>query len=212
MSVIDVELRLTSPQWQQTAPSGDTTESLWVHCDTPCPDPTDPKVSVSHPGRLTAIRINDDEVVRRTGCAPGPCSGPLRTGVDGGRRLIVMMTPPPCAGIERPRLIREPAGFWTPVSSPAPTRCWSASTRPSRGAIVRIDRYRPGPRGRLRPGAILRESDMVTDPEEFSDLLLAALDAGMGQVLETCWRTGRARRDSCCPCRAGWTRGCWWRG
>lgn len=62
VSVIDVELRLTSPQWQQTGPSDGTAESLWVRCDTSCPDPTDPEVLASHPGRLTAIRVNDDEV------------------------------------------------------------------------------------------------------------------------------------------------------
>ena len=98
MSVIDVELRLTSPQWQQTGPSDGTAESLWVRCDTSCPDPTDPEVLASHPGRLTAIRVNDDEVIlAQDRLRSWPCFWPLRTGPTAGGSSSAT-TPPPCAG------------------------------------------------------------------------------------------------------------------
>ena len=80
------------------------------------------------------------------------------------------------------------------------------------GAIVHIDRDTG--RARTVTHSLARfseESAMVTDPEEFSGLLLAALDAGMGRVLKNL-AAGRAHRGSCCPCREDWTRGCWWRG
>ena len=188
MSVIDVELRLTSPQWQQTAPSGDTTESLWVRCDTPCPDPTDPKVLVSHPGRLTAIRISDDEVVlAQDRLRSWPLFWALENRADGGRRLIVSDNATAMRGaLSAPRLDprarREflDAGF---VSGTDTLLVGVHQTE--QGAIVRIDRAT----GRVRAvdyalARFCEESDMVTDPEEFSDLLLAALDAGMGRVLE----------------------------
>ena len=188
MSVIDVELRLTSPQWQQTAPSGDTAESLWVRCDTPCPDPTDPKVLVSHPGRLTAIRINDDEVVlAQDRLRSWPLFWALENRADGGRRLIVSDDATAMRGaLSAPRLDprarREflDAGF---VSGTDTLLVGVHQTE--QGAIVRIDRAT----GRVRAvdyalARFCEESDMVTDPEEFSDLLLAALDAGMGRVLE----------------------------
>ena len=188
MSVIDVELRLTSPQWQQTAPSGDTTESLWVRCDTPCPDPTDPKVLVSHPGRLTAIRISDDEVVlAQDRLRSWPLFWALENRADGGRRLIVSDDATAMRGaLSAPRLDprarREflDAGF---VSGTDTLLVGVHQTE--QGAIVRIDRAT----GRVRAvdyalARFCEESDMVTDPEEFSDLLLAALDAGMGRVLE----------------------------
>ena len=188
MSVIDVELRLTSPQWQQTAPSGDTAESLWVRCDTPCPDPTDPKVLVSHPGRLTAIRISDDEVVlAQDRLRSWPLFWALENRADGGRRLIVSDNATAMHGaLSAPRLDprarREflDAGF---VSGTDTLLVGIHQTE--QGAIVRIDRAT----GRVRAvdyalARFCEESDMVTDPEEFSDLLLAALDAGMGRVLE----------------------------
>ena len=188
MSVIDVELRLTSPQWQQTAPSGDTAESLWVRCDTPCPDPTDPKVLVSHPGRLTAIRISDDEVVlAQDRLRSWPLFWALENRADGGRRLIVSDNATAMRGaLSAPRLDprarREflDAGF---VSGTDTLLVGVHQTE--QGAIVRIDRAT----GRVRAvdyalARFCEESDMVTDPEEFSDLLLAALDAGMGRVLE----------------------------
>ena len=188
MSVIDVELRLTSPQWQQTAPSGDTAESLWVRCDTLCSDPTDPKVLVSHPGRLTAIRINDDEVVlAQDRLRSWPLFWALENRADGGRRLIVSDDATAMRGaLSAPRLDprarREflDAGF---VSGTDTLLVGVHQTE--QGAIVRIDRAT----GRVRAvdyalARFCEESDMVTDPEEFSNLLLAALDAGMGRVLE----------------------------
>ncbi|WP_315583565.1 asparagine synthase-related protein [Actinomyces viscosus] len=188
MSVIEVELRLTNPQWQQTAPSDGTTGSLWVRCDTFCPDPTDPEVLVSHPGRLTAIRVNDDEVVlAQDRLRSWPLFWALEDGADGGWRLIVSddataMRDALSDPRLDPRARREllDAGF---VSGTDTLLVGVHQTE--QGAIVRIDRAT----GRTRTAsyALARfseESDMVVDPEEFSDLLLTALDAGMGRVLE----------------------------
>ncbi|WP_167145170.1 asparagine synthase-related protein [Actinomyces sp. ZJ308] len=188
MSVIEVELRLTSPQWQQTASSGDSTGSLWVRCDTPCPDPTDPEILVSHPGRLTAVRIKDDEVVlAQDRLRSWPLFWTLEDGADGGRRLVISDDATAMRdALSNPRLDprarREllDAGF---VSGTDTLLVGVHQTE--QGAIVRIC----GTTGRARTAsyALARfseESDMVVDPEEFSDLLLAALDAGMGRVLD----------------------------
>lgn len=188
MSVIEVELRLTSPQWQQTAPSDGTTGSLWVRCDTSCPDPTDPDILVSHPGRLTAIRVGDDEVVlAQDRLRSWPMFWALEDGADGGRRLIISDDATAMRGaLSAPRLDprarREflDAGF---VSGADTLLVGVHQTE--QGTIVRIDRATG--RARTASYALARfseESDMVVDPEEFSDLLLTALDAGMGRVLE----------------------------
>ena len=98
VNVIDVELRLTSPQWQQTGPSDGTAESLWMRCDTSCPDPTDPEVLASHPGRLTAIRVNDDEVIlAQDRLRSWPLFWALENGATAGGSSSAT-TPPPCAG------------------------------------------------------------------------------------------------------------------
>ena len=187
MSVIDVELRLTSSQWQQTGPSDGTAESLWVRCDTSCPDPTDPEVLASHPGRLTAIRVNDDEVVlAQDRLRSWPLFWALENGAD-GRRLIISDDATAMRGALsaprlNPRARREflDAGFISGTDT-----LLAGVHQTEQGAIVHIDRDTG--RARTVTHSLARfseESAMVTDPEEFSGLLLAALDAGMGRVLE----------------------------
>ena len=187
VSVIDVELRLTSPQWQQTGPSDGTAESLWVRCDTSCPDPTDPEVLASHPGRLTAIRVNDDEVVlAQDRLRSWPLFWALENGAD-GRRLIISDDATAMRGALsaprlNPRARREflDAGFISGTDT-----LLAGVHQTEQGAIVHIDRDTG--RARTVTHSLARfseESAMVTDPEEFSGLLLAALDAGMGRVLE----------------------------
>ena len=69
MSIIEVDLRLRSAQWSRVSPLNSTAETatnhaeLWLRADSDCSDPVDPAVLASHPGRLAAIRIDDDEVV-----------------------------------------------------------------------------------------------------------------------------------------------------
>ena len=186
MSVIDVELRLTSPQWQQTGPSGGTAESLWVRCDTSCPDPTDPEVLASHPGRLTAIRVNDDEVVlAQDRLRSWPLFWALENGAD-GRRLIVRDDATAMRGsLSAPRLDPRARREFLDAGFISGTDTLLAGVHQTeQGAIVHIDRDTG--RARTVTHSLARfseESAMVTDPEEFSGLLLAALDAGMGRVL-----------------------------
>jgi hypothetical protein len=187
VSVIDVELRLTSPQWQQTGPSGGTAESLWVRCDTSCPDPTDPEVLASHPGRLTAIRVNDDEVVlAQDRLRSWPLFWALENGAD-GRRLIVSDDATAMRGsLSAPRLDPRARREFLDAGFISGTDTLLAGVHQTeQGAIVHIDRDTG--RARTVTHSLARfseESAMVTDPEEFSGLLLAALDAGMGRVLE----------------------------
>ena len=187
MNVIDVELRLTSPQWQQTAASGSTTESLWMRCDTPCPDPTDPEVLASHPGRLTAIRVNDDEVIlAQDRLRSWPLFWALENGAD-GRRLIISDDATAMRGaLSAPRLDPRARREFLDAGFISGTDTLLAGVHQTeQGAIAHIDRDTG--RARTVTHSLARfseESAMVTDPEEFSGLLLAALDAGMGRVLE----------------------------
>ena len=187
VSVIDVELRLTSPQWQQTGPSDGTAESLWVRCDTSCPDPTDPEVLASHPGRLTAIRVNDDEVVlAQDRLRSWPLFWALENGAD-GRRLIISDDATAMRGaLSAPRLDPRARREFLDAGFISGTDTLLAGVHQTeQGAIVHIDRDTG--RARTVTHSLARfseESAMVTDPEEFSGLLLAALDAGMGRVLE----------------------------
>ena len=187
MSVIDVELRLTSPQWQQTGPSDGTAESLWMRCDTSCPDPTDPEVLASHPGRLTAIRVNDDEVIlAQDRLRSWPLFWALENGAD-GRRLIISDDATAMRGaLSAPRLDPRARREFLDAGFISGTDTLLAGVHQTeQGAIVHIDRDTG--RARTVTHSLARfseESAMVTDPEEFSGLLLAALDAGMGRVLE----------------------------
>ena len=75
MSIIEVDLRLRGAQWFRVSPPNGVVSTaktatnhadhaeLWLRADSDCSDPTDPAVLASHPGRLAAIRIDDDEVV-----------------------------------------------------------------------------------------------------------------------------------------------------
>ena len=187
MNVIDVELRLTSPQWQQTGPSDGTAESLWMRCDTSCPDPTDPEVLASHPGRLTAIRVNDDEVIlAQDRLRSWPLFWALENGAD-GRRLIISDDATAMRGaLSAPRLDPRARREFLDAGFISGTDTLLAGVHQTeQGAIVHIDRDTG--RARTVTHSLARfseESAMVTDPEEFSGLLLAALDAGMGRVLE----------------------------
>lgn len=188
MSAFEVELRLTSPQWQQTAPSDDVTESLWMRCDAFCHSPTDPDVLAAHPGRLTAVQVDSTEVVlAQDRLRSWPLFWTLQDGADGGRRLVISddATAMRAALSDPhldPRACREllDAGFVSGTDT-----LLAGVHQTEQGALVRIDRAT----GRARTvthslARFSQDSDMVTDPEEFSDLLLKALDAVMGRALE----------------------------
>ena len=188
MSAFEVELRLTSPQWQQTAPSDDVTESLWMRCDAFCHNPTDPDVLAAHPGRLTAVQVDSTEVVlAQDRLRSWPLFWTLQDGADGGRRLVISddATAMRAALSDPhldPRARREllDAGFVSGTDT-----LLAGVHQTEQGALVRIDRAT----GRARTvnhslARFSQESDMVIDPEEFSDLLLKALDAVMGRALE----------------------------
>ena len=209
MSIIEVDLRLRSAQWSRVSPLNSTAKTatnhaeLWLRADSDCSDPTDPAVLASHPGRLAAIRIDDDEVVlaqdrlrswplfwalEDLGGAEhaGDCgTGPER--VRSGGRLIVsddsaLMRGAVTSPRLDPRARREflDAGFVTGTDT-----LLAGVHQTEQGAVVRIDRT-TGKASTVNHSLarFSEEADMVADPEEFAALLSEALDAGLGRVLK----------------------------
>ena len=209
MSIIEVDLRLRSAQWSRVSPLNSTAKTaknhaeLWLRADSDCSDPTDPAVLASHPGRLAAIRIDDDEVVLAQDrlrswplfWALEDLGGPEHAGDCGtdpgrarsGRRLIVsddstLMRGAVASPRLDPRARREflDAGFVTGTDT-----LLAGVHQTEQGAVVRIDRATGKARAVNHSLArFSEEADMVADPEEFAALLSEALDAGLGRVLE----------------------------
>ena len=209
MSIIEVDLRLRSAQWSRVSPLNSTAKTatnhaeLWLRADSDCSDPTDPAVLASHPGRLAAIRIDDDEVVLAQDrlrswplfWALEDLGGPEHAGDCGtdpgrarsGRRLIVsddstLMRGAVTSPRLDPRARREflDAGFVTGTDT-----LLAGVHQTEQGAIVHIDRATGKARAVNHSLArFSEEADMVADPEEFAALLSEALDAGLGRVLE----------------------------
>ena len=209
MSIIEVDLRLRSAQWSRVSPLNSTAETatnhaeLWLRADSDCSDPVDPAVLASHPGRLAAIRIDDDEVVLAQDrlrswplfWALEDLGGPEHAGDCGtgperarsGRRLIVsddstLMRGAVASPRLDPRARREflDAGFVTGTDT-----LLAGVHQTEQGAVVRIDRATGKARAVNHSLArFSEEADMVADPEEFAALLSEALDAGLGRVLE----------------------------
>ena len=209
MSIIEVDLRLRSAQWSRVSPLNSTAKTatnhaeLWLRADSDCSDPVDPAVLASHPGRLAAIRIDDDEVVlaqdrlrswplfwaiEDLGGAEhaGDCgTGPERAR-SGGRLIVSDDSALMRGAIASPRLDprarREflDAGFVTGTDT-----LLAGVHQTEQGAVVRIDRATGKARAVNHSLArFSEEADMVADPEEFAALLSEALDAGLGRVLE----------------------------
>lgn len=209
MSIIEVDLRLRSAQWSRVSPLNSTAETatnhaeLWLRADSDCSDPVDPAVLASHPGRLAAIRIDDDEVVLAQDrlrswplfWALEDLGGPEHAGDCGtdpgrarsGRRLIVsddstLMRGAVTSPRLDPRARREflDAGFVTGTDT-----LLAGVHQTEQGAVVHIDRATGKARAVNHSLArFSEEADMVADPEEFAALLSEALDAGLGRVLE----------------------------
>lgn len=209
MSIIEVDLRLRSAQWSRVSPLNSTAKTatnhaeLWLRADSDCSDPVDPAVLASHPGRLAAIRIDDDEVVLAQDrlrswplfWALEDLGGPEHAGDCGtgperarsGRRLIVsddstLMRGAVASPRLDPRARREflDAGFVTGTDT-----LLAGVHQTEQGAVVRIDRATGKARAVNHSLArFSEEADMVADPEEFAALLSEALDAGLGRVLE----------------------------
>lgn len=209
MSIIEVDLRLRSAQWSRVSPLNSTAKTatnhaeLWLRADSDCSDPVDPAVLASHPGRLAAIRIDDDEVVLAQDrlrswplfWALEDLGGPEHAGDCGtdpgrarsGRRLIVsddstLMRGAVTSPRLDPRARREflDAGFVTGTDT-----LLAGVHQTEQGAIVHIDRTTGKARAVNHSLArFSEEADMVADPEEFAALLSEALDAGLGRILE----------------------------
>ena len=204
-----MDLRLRSAQWSRVSPLNSTAKTatnhaeLWLRADSDCSDPTDPAVLASHPGRLAAIRIDDDEVVLAQDrlrswplfWALEDLGGPEHAGDCGtdpgrarsGRRLIVsddstLMRGAVTSPRLDPRARREflDAGFVTGTDT-----LLAGVHQTEQGAVVRIDRA-TGKASAVNHSLarFSEEADMVADPEEFAALLSEALDAGLGRVLE----------------------------
>ena len=209
MSIIEVDLRLRSAQWSRVSPLNSTAKTatnhaeLWLRADSDCSDPVDPAVLASHPGRLAAIRIDDDEVVLAQDrlrswplfWALEDLGGPEHASDSGtdpgrarsGRRLIVsddstLMRGAVTSPRLDPRARREflDAGFVTGTDT-----LLAGVHQTEQGAIVHIDRA-TGKACAVNHSLarFSEEADMITDPEEFTALLSEALDAGLGRVLE----------------------------
>ena len=209
MSIIEVDLRLRSAQWSRVSPLNSTAETatdhaeLWLRADSDCSDPTDPAVLASHPGRLAAIRIDDDEVVLAQDrlrswplfWALEDLGGPEHAGDCGtdpgrarsGRRLVIsddstLMRGAVTSPRLDPRARREflDAGFVTGTDT-----LLAGVHQTEQGAVVHIDRA-TGKASAVNHSLarFSEEADMVADPEEFAALLSEALDAGLGRVLE----------------------------
>lgn len=209
MSIIEVDLRLRSAQWSRVSPLNSTAKTatnhaeLWLRADSDCSDPTDPAVLASHPGRLAAIRIDDDEVVLAQDrlrswplfWALEDLGGPEHAGDCGtdpgrarsGRRLVIsddstLMRGAVTSPRLDPRARREflDAGFVTGTDT-----LLAGVHQTEQGAVVHIDRATGKARAVNHSLArFSEEADMVADPEEFTALLSEALDAGLGRVLE----------------------------
>ena len=209
MSIIEVDLRLRSAQWSRVSPLNSTAKTatnhaeLWLRADSDCSDPTDPAVLASHPGRLAAIRIDDDEVVLAQDrlrswplfWALEDLGGPEHAGDCGtdpgrarsGRRLVIsddstLMRGAVTSPRLDPRARREflDAGFVTGTDT-----LLAGVHQTEQGAVVHIDRATGKARAVNHSLArFSEEADMVADPEEFAALLSEALDAGLGRVLE----------------------------
>ena len=209
MSIIEVDLRLRSAQWSRVSPLNSTAKTatnhaeLWLRADSDCSDPTDPAVLASHPGRLAAIRIDDDEVVLAQDrlrswplfWALEDLGGPEHAGDCGtdpgrarsGRRLVIsddstLMRGAVTSPRLDPRARREflDAGFVTGTDT-----LLAGVHQTEQGAIVHIDRATGKARAVNHSLArFSEEADMVADPEEFAALLSEALDAGLGRILE----------------------------
>ena len=209
MSIIEVDLRLRSAQWSRVSPLNSTAKTatnhaeLWLRADSDCSDPVDPAVLASHPGRLAAIRIDDDEVVLAQDrlrswplfWALEDLGGPEHAGDCGtdpgrarsGRRLVIsddstLMRGAVTSPRLDPRARREflDAGFVTGTDT-----LLAGVHQTEQGAVVHIDRATGKARAVNHSLArFSEEADMVADPEEFTALLSEALDAGLGRVLE----------------------------
>ena len=215
MSIIEVDLRLRGAQWFRVSPPNGVVSTaktatnhadhaeLWLRADSDCSDPTDPAVLASHPGRLAAIRIDDDEVVlaqdrlrswplfwaiEDLGGAEhaGDCgTGPERAR-SGGRLIVSDDSALMRGAIASPRLDPQArrefldAGFVTGTDT-----LLAGVHQTEQGAVVRIDRA-TGKASAVNHSLarFSEEADMVADPEEFAALLSEALDAGLGRVLE----------------------------
>lgn len=174
---MDTDLSLTSPAWTQAG------DGLHVRSDHPCAGPTSPEVLRDHPGRLAAVEVTEDHV---TLAVDRLRSWPLFWAVESsGSRLLVSDDPAALlSGLSDPALLRpalaelEDAGFVTG----ARTLLRGVHQVPQ-GAVVTIDR-RTGQAHQTDYAFAVYSAEEITDPQDFADAFLAALDTTMTRLLE----------------------------
>jgi len=153
---------------------------LWVRADHDCSDPTAPEVLVSHPGRLTAIQIDGDEVVlAQDRLRSWPLFWSLEDGMSDAQRLVIsddatLMREAVSAPRLDARARREflDAGFVTGSDT-----LLAGIHQTEQGTVVRIDRTT----GRARTinhsvARFCEETDTVVDPEDPRPLPLITVD------------------------------------
>ena len=187
---MEIDLRLTAPGWTEGSRSrdpddADSATTVMVRADHPCTDPVSPTALRNHPGRLAAVRVEDDRMVLAVDRLR---SWPLFwtvTGRGDSRRLLVADSADAVLGaMEEPAVCTaaleelKDAGFVT-----GPRTFLEGVHQVEQGAVVAVDRSTGG--AAQHDYAFFRYSeDEVDDPEIFGDLFLEALDATMGRLLE----------------------------
>ena len=186
---MQIDLRLTAPGWAEssgsTDPGGADSAVVVVRADRPCADPVSPAVLRDHPGRLAAVRVEEERVVLAVDRLR---SWPLFwtvTGRGDDRRLLVADSAEAVLGaLEDPAACPaaleelQDAGFVT-----GPRTFLEGVHQVEQGAVVAVDRSTGRPA--QDDYAFFRYADdEVDDPEAFGGLFLEALDAAMGRLLE----------------------------
>ena len=174
---MDTDLSLISPAWTQAG------AGLHLRSDHPCTHPTSPRVLRDHPGRLAAVEVTEDQV---TLAVDRLRSWPLFWAVeDAGARLLVSDDPTALlSGLTNPALVRpalaelEDAGFVTG----ARTLLRGVHQVPQ-GAVVTIDR-RTGEARQSDYAFSTFDAEEISDPGDFTDAFLGALDTTMTRLLE----------------------------
>ena len=67
-STVEIDLRLTAPGWVESPQAVNTSGAddaavIMARADHPCPDPVSPAVLRDHPGRLAAVRVEEERIV-----------------------------------------------------------------------------------------------------------------------------------------------------
>ena len=189
-STVEIDLRLTAPGWVESPQAVNTSGAddaavIMARADHPCPDPVSPAALRDHPGRLAAVRVEEERVVLAVDRLR---SWPLFwtvTGRGDDRRLLVADSTEAVLGALDDPVACVPAleelqdaGFVT-----GPRTFLEDIHQVEQGAVVTVDRSTGRPV--QDDYAFFRYTDdEIDDPEIFGGLFLEALDKTMGRLLE----------------------------